>query len=75
MGDRGCGATKKCGSWKWLHWRQQLWYMKERRVVNLLRMPAVVLATGSTSGHWDAHACSDRVAILLDRLNIVNPVA
>lgn len=21
MGDRGCGATKKRGSWKWLHWQ------------------------------------------------------
>lgn len=55
--------------------REQLWHMKGRRVVNLLRIPAVVLATGSTSGHRDAHTCSDRVTILLDRLNIVNPVA
>lgn len=50
--------------------RQQLWQMKDRRVINLLRIPAVVLATGSTSGRWGAHTCSLRVRILLDNLNM-----
>lgn len=44
--------------------RQQLWQVKAHRVVNLLRIPAVVLATGSTSGR-----CL-RVRILLDKLNM-----
>lgn len=50
--------------------RQQLWQMKDAQVINPLRIPAVVLATGSTSGFWGAHACSLSVRILLDNLNM-----
>lgn len=55
----GCGGGDK-----------QLWQLKDRRVMNLLRIPAVVLATGSTSGGWGAHTCRLRVRILLDNLNM-----